>query len=77
MAADIATTLRNEGLNLSGCYVTSKDKTLFADVSGGNTAFIFRIRKSKEVNHAGAYVCIVCNSCRKINKLKLKFPLSL
>jgi hypothetical protein len=46
LAADIATKLRKEGLNISGSYVTPKDKTLFTDVCRENIAFIFRIRKS-------------------------------
>jgi len=54
LAADIATTFRNEVLNLPGCHVTPKDKRLFTDVSRENIAFIFRIRKSKEVCHVGA-----------------------
>jgi len=29
----LATTFRNESLNLSGYYVTLKDKTLFTDAS--------------------------------------------
>jgi hypothetical protein len=54
LAADIATTFRNEGLNLPKYYVTPKDKKLFTDVSRENIAFIFRIRKSKEFCHVGA-----------------------
>jgi len=77
LAEDIATTFRNEILNLPGCYVTSKDKTLFTDVCRENIAFIFRIRKCKEICHAWAYECILCYSGRKINKMKLKFPLSM
>jgi len=74
LAADIASTFRNESLILPWCYVTPKDKMLFTDVSRENIAVIFR--KSKEVCHAGAYECNICYPGRKINKMKLNFPLS-
>jgi hypothetical protein len=77
LAADIRTALRNESLNLSVCYVTPKDRTLFTGVFMESIAFIFRIRKSKEFCHAGTCECILCYSGRKIHKMELKFPLSL
>jgi len=65
---------------VTGCIcsnVTLKDKTLFTDFSRENIAFIFRIRMSKEVCHAGACESIVWYSSWKINKMELKFPLCL